>query len=127
MQTITEKEVNAGLTQASDAAFINAFTADGTPIKISKADLASVVADTMHYKLMSIDIEPGGNITLDRTGYTVILLFNSSSGFKYVGFGADKIFQKGSAFTIEAVSEYQVKITSHRSVVSTLGLIIIGG
>ena len=44
MQTITEKEVNAGLTQASDAAFINAFTADGTPIKISKADLASVVA-----------------------------------------------------------------------------------
>lgn len=44
MQTVTEKEVNAGLTQASDAAFINAFTADGTPIKISKADLASVVA-----------------------------------------------------------------------------------
>ena len=44
MQTITAKEVNAGLTQASDAAFINAFTADGTPIKISKADLASVVA-----------------------------------------------------------------------------------
>ena len=45
MQTVTEKEVNAGLTQASDAAFINAFTADGTPIKISKADLASVVAE----------------------------------------------------------------------------------
>lgn len=65
MQTITAKEVNAGLTQASDAAFINAFTADGTPIKISKADLASVVAGQLNAgTLLSSDLN---NITKSGT------------------------------------------------------------
>lgn len=87
MQTITEKEVNAGLTQASDAAFINAFTADGTPIKISKADLASVVAGLIHSPKMVQNIMfQGGNTYYLGANSTVwyrrglFLVFTTSQG-----------------------------------------------
>lgn len=64
---------------ASDAAYIYAETASGEQIRISKADLATVVAERIGVKYKTVNLGSGEETTFD-TSYGLIVMSSNSTG-----------------------------------------------
>lgn len=109
---------------AKDGAYIYAETADGSQVKISKADLASVVAGIMGFLIYSKVINIGESVTLNK-GYGILIIDNITTGNSAVYGIANGKFDLLSSkdetmITISQVSEHEISLTNTSNVSVTI-------
>lgn len=96
-----DKKLNS-VGSVSDAAFVYAETLSGETVKISKADLASVVANNLGIKRMSIEVQEGETKTIEMAPpYSGIMSITCTT---YVGYSLFYVRGYGSGSARNSVT-----------------------
>lgn len=120
---MADKKLNS-VSPVTDAAYVYAETSNGDTVKISKADLASVVAGIMGFLFYSKVINIGESVTLNK-GYGILIIDNITSGNSAVYGIANGKFDLLSSknetmITISQVSEHEISLTNTSNISATI-------
>lgn len=112
---MADKRLN-DVSTASDGAYVYAEDASGNQIKISKADLATVVAGLLGIHISTHSVENGATINITM-GYGLLVVKNISAGktslYKIQAGYTELIHGSENDIQVARVGEFEISITNN--------------